>query len=181
MVLSYREQGHELLSRMDCTGRPGALQGGGTGWYRAKEIQWLHGWKLRAQISVTQQLDGDGPEGLEVEGRQAARRFTSDHRALCLLVEANVVDVVFFLPDSVTMMQRAFGCADGGDVKLSWGRFRVQALLYAKPPDPQSHLRRQGRVLEFVRTRLGQEAVVLRLQDQLPPPTRLVPIPPDLR
>lgn len=181
MVLSYQKHGYELLSRIDCTGGPRVLQGGGTGWYEAKEIQWLYGWKLRAQISVTQRFCGDGPEGEGVEDRPTARRFTSDQGELHLLAEANVIDVIFFLPDSLRMMERAFGCADGGDVKLFWGRFRVQALLYAKAPDHQCHLKRRRRVIEFVQTKLGQEAVVGRLQDQLPPPRGLIAIPPELR
>ncbi len=112
----------------------------------------------------------------EVPGRPEAREFSAYNGELLLIVEKNVIEVVFFIPDCLRMMKKAHGCSDGGEVGLSCGTFHVQAMLYAKTRDYQCQLRRKGQVLEFLRTRLGQQSVVGSLQDHRPGRSRsLVP------
>jgi hypothetical protein len=163
MTLDLKE-GRELVCAIDCSSGPRGLESGGIGWFEQKETQWLRGWKLRAQVSITR-VQVEVAEGATSD-RLGVRSFATLNGGFQLFVEAEAVTLLFPTPDAINWMQKAFGCSDGGDIRLSHGSFRVQALVYAKTSDLKSMLRRTGDTLEFIKTRNGQETVLSQLTNQ---------------
>ena len=98
MELTLRKGGKELVAKIDCTNGPRALDNGGTGWFEVREIQWIHNWKLRAQVAIVMG-EGQDLKGPEVKGRPQARSYCSDQGQVCLITEAEIVEVVWDLPE----------------------------------------------------------------------------------
>ena len=91
MELLLRNDACKLVASIDCTGAPNQLESGNVGWFRVKEIQWLHNWKLKVQVSITLR-PGDGPQGDPVEGRDEARAYVTNSGPARLVVEHDIVE-----------------------------------------------------------------------------------------
>lgn len=146
------------------------------GWYQVAELQWLYNWKVRAQVSVTvagPDYKMGKPFPQEDRLRPGAQVFFGPEKVR-FTVEGDVLEIVFPMPDCICRMRRAWGCSAGCPVRLGVVDHHCQATLIAKPPKPHCHLRREGKFLEFVETRLGMPRVQGRLENWKGPPKPVV-------
>jgi len=170
----WQKQRKYLVGSVDCSDGPTKLKGGGVGWYEVAVQEWLCDWKLRLCISITHPKPGypyPPSAGKLVPSRPGARCFSSDNDWLDVIVENEIVEVWFPVPDCIQPFQKSpsFGCSGGATIALGTGIYHCQARLIAQNSDHKATLRRAGRTLEFIRTDLGRTTVVGAIENCIPP------------
>jgi len=170
--IRFEEAAHKAVARIDCRGGPHTLEGGGTGWFEVADTEWLHGWRLRVQASVTVPKPGYGfgkPHPVALDGQPDARLFRADDYVR-VIVCGHRVDVVFPIPDCIYPFKKSgWGCSEGGPILVADCIYHCQARLQVRGPRDGSFLRRTGTCLEFVRASGGEDKVLATFQDAHPP------------
>jgi len=172
MDIAWHKQGKYLVASVDCRGEPS--HSGGTGWYQVGVQEWICNWKLRLEISVTQPKPGCQcavPAGSPARDRPGAWRFLPDNDSfLDVIVDNDIVEVWFPVPDCIQPLKKTFGCAGGTTIALAGGSYRCQARLITKAPDFTAYLRRAGPTLEFIQTNAGHTNVIGVIENWMAPP-----------
>jgi hypothetical protein len=105
-------------------------------------------------VSVTEIGEDYGlpvTDGTPLEGSLTARRFSSSDESVHLIVNGHAVEVEFDIPDCIGQLRKsgAFGCAAGGQIRLSSGDYHLQVLLVSKSDNASAFIKREGPLLEF--------------------------------
>lgn len=170
MEVAWRRQRKYLVANIDCSGGPRRLQGGGAGWYEVEVQPWLCDWKLRVSVSITQ-IGRCDPYPLDAgnapQERTQARRFLPDNEWMDVLVDGEVLEVWFPVPDCIQRFQNthSFGCSGRATIIMGTGVYHCGARLVAENRDYLASLRRTGKTIEFIRTDLGRATVVGSIDD----------------
>ena len=129
--------------------------------YERGTLEWLNGWTLVFQISVTQPNAGYALG--EPKSRQDGT-VSLGHNDVWCLTQDGEVRVEFRVPDCFGVMESgSWGCSANGPVYINASKFHCQALMYATTRDHHALLRLGSEGLEFCSTLLGQPRLISTL------------------
>ena len=130
--------------------------------------EWRLDWKLRLSVSITEPRASYGypqPTPKPVRHRPHCRSFWGNGEVGTeFLVENDIVEVIFPIPDCIGPLKKSWGAVNGGPILLSSGIHHCQAQILAMPPKYNSSLKRNNDGIEFVETDLGKERIILALE-----------------
>lgn len=150
MKLGFRQNVGLVVATIDCSLGDRRLESGNYGWHEDDVIQWVHGWKLRCQVTLTRKppVSSGSPAGVvRVSGQESTT----------LTLEGAVVNVGWVLPDCIGVFKgtHAFGSVGQWSVSLLERLYYCQARIIAQNPNVNATLKLTAEGLEFHTTHLG--------------------------